>query len=314
MDLEALAWAAGLFDGEGSTYVLRAAGRPGYLRIGMQIRQHGDGAVPEVLHRFQAAMLGMGSITGPYGDGTYGWRDRGFEQTRACVALLWRWLGTVKRAQAAAAMRALQAQLDSGTFASRRGGVRAGRLAVPVRTGSTTDEAKLVRAWAAGFLDGEGCFGLARSKPRVGGQPWHRLRVSADQHGDVGTPAAVLIRLHKVIGVGRIERHGQPDDFKWVAEGLPAVERVLAIVGPWLGSVKREQARAAIVTFASQERLKGDRTRCKRAHVYDRRTTTSTGRTRVHCNACARIRDRRKRAARGIAPRPLKDIRRRYTD
>ena len=122
------------------------------------------------------------------------------------------------------------------------------------------------------------------------------------------------MRLHRIVGVGRIERHGEPDDFKWVAEGIPALERVIEVVGPWLGAVKRDQARDAMAAFTNQARLRGDRTRCKRGHRYDRRSTLTSGRTRVFCDTCARLRDRRKRAAMGVPPRQFKDAARRYTE
>ena len=43
---------------------------------------------PEVLRRFQVAMLGMGKIVGPNEYGVYVWRTRGFEETQATIALL----------------------------------------------------------------------------------------------------------------------------------------------------------------------------------------------------------------------------------
>jgi len=56
----------------------------------------------------------------------------------------------------------------------------------------------------------------------------------------------MLRRLHRIVGVGHIECHGEPDDFKWVAEGTAALEHVLDVVGPWLGAVKRDQAHDAM--------------------------------------------------------------------
>jgi hypothetical protein len=122
-----------------------------------------------------------------------------------------------------------------------------------------------------------------------------------------------LRRLHRILDVGRIERHGEPDDYKWTAEGMIAIESVLGVVGPWLGTVKREQARDSMRAFTGQVRLKGNRTHCKRGHAYDRRVTRN-GRTRVFCNACHRLRERRQRALLGIAPRQFKNVARRYTE
>ena len=117
-----------------------------------------------------------------------------------------------------------------------------------------------------------------------------------------------------MVGVGRIERHGEPDDSRWVAEGIPALERVLQGVGLWLGAVERDQARDVMTAFTRQVRLKGTRTHYKRGHLYDRRIAMSSGCTRGYCNQCARIGARRIRAAQGIPPRQFTNVARRYTE
>jgi hypothetical protein len=224
------------------------------------------------------------------------------------------WIGEVKLAQARAAIAAVDEQYASGRH--RPQAVRYRAVAPRSHAARPADpwaRARLDRAWAAGFLDAEGYFGLVRAAPRVGGQPWHRIRASASQHGEVGRPAVVLEELHRIVAVGRIERHGEEDDFKWVAEGLPAIENVLDVVGPWLGEVKRDQARDAIEAFTDQVRFKGGGF-CKRGHLYDRRVVTKARRMRAYCNACARLTSRRIRAEQGTAPRQFKDERRRYTE
>jgi len=310
-----LAWAAGFFDGEGSTFARSEATRPGYRRLNVAVPQLGGPVVPDVLVRFQRALRGLGSIGNPDRD-VYQWRTTDYSQSRDALALLWPRLSAIKRRQARAAIALVDAQYASGRYRARPWR-RKPRLLItnPRRRDLTaSDNERLDRAWAAGFLDAEGCFGLVRGRARVGGPRWYRIRASASQHGKVGVPAAVLVRLHRILGVGRIERHGEIDDFKWVAEGLPAIERVLAVVGPWLGSVKSEQAVDSMRAYASQTRLKGDEDRCKRGHLYDRRVTLKTDRTRAYCKACARLLARRQRAALGITPRAFRDISRRYTE
>ncbi len=145
------------------------------------------------------------------------------------------------------------------------------------------------------------------------GPAWYRVPVSADQHGVVGSVPEVLLRLQRALGgIGRIDRHGAPDDYKWSAEGHAALEEVLALTSQWLGNEKREDARQALAKFASQTRLKGDATRCVRGHLYTR-VAMKGGRRRRICNACTRLNDRARRAAIGIPPRPFKDFSRRYT-
>lgn len=117
IDREQLAWAAGLFDGEGSAIASARADRPGYLRLEVTVPQCGHDAIPEVLMRFQATVLDMGTITGPDSDDMSVWRASGFQEANATIALLWSQLGPVKRAQAAAAMRAVAQQYASGASA-----------------------------------------------------------------------------------------------------------------------------------------------------------------------------------------------------
>jgi hypothetical protein len=292
----------------------RETSRPGYRRLLVAVPQRGDARVPEVLTRFMAAMNGMGTFSREPGD-LYQWRVADDSQARATIALLRPWIGIVKRRQADVALRAVDEQYSSGRIRGRpwrrRAPIRVPR--VVLASLGPEQRRRLDRAWAAGFLDGEGCFGLARAKARVGGPPWYRIRASSTQHGDIGVPAAVLRRLHRVLGVGHIECHGEPDDFKWVAEGIPAIEHVLETVGPWLGTVKREQARDAIAAFTKQVRLKGGSTHCKRGHRYSLVGRRPNGTLHRRCSACARLLGRRKRASLGIAPRRFKDISRRYT-
>jgi hypothetical protein len=259
-------------------------------------------------------MLGMGKIVGPNEYGVYVWRTRGFEETQATIALLWGHLGPVKRAQARAAILEVLDGYRSGRLKARRRRCPRDDHIGHSATGSATASADdLKRAWAAGFMDAEGCFGLARSMMRKKGPRWYRIRVSATQHGDVGAPAEVLKRLHGVFGgMGRIEKHGDPDDHRWLAEGTEAVEYVLRRTRPWLGSVKVAQAKIALEKFRSQVRLKGDATHCVRGHPYSGLAMRG-GRLRRICNLCDLLSERRRRAAKGIPPRQFKNPGRRYT-
>jgi hypothetical protein len=293
----------------------REKSRPGYRRLCVAVTQRGTATVPEVLTRLRAAMHGMGSFSREH-DRLYQWRVSDDSRARATIAFLRPWIGTVKRRQATLAVASVDEQYSSGRVRGRprRRHAPPQIPRVVLATLGPAQRRRLDRAWAAGFLDGEGCFGLARAKARVGGQPWYRIRASSTQHGDVGVPAPVLRRLHRVLGVGHIERHGEPDDFKWVAEGIPAIEHVLEVVGPWLGTIKREQARDAMAAFTRQARLKGGSTQCKRGHKYDVVGRRPNGTLHRRCNACARLLGRRKRASLGIAPRPFKNVARRYTE
>ncbi len=92
-----LAWAAGLFDAEGSVSGLRQGPRRKfYPQIGVS---QGGERLPEILLRFQAAIGGFGYFHGPVRGYLYYWRSNRYEVIQAVGALLWRWLGPVKREQ-----------------------------------------------------------------------------------------------------------------------------------------------------------------------------------------------------------------------
>ena len=153
---------------------------------------------------------------------------------------------------------------------------------------------------------------MVRAAARADGTRWYRIRASVSQRGAVDEPPDVLERLRSAFGAGRIELHGDPDDFKWVVQGEKAVRDVLGTVDPYLGVVKRRQAARALAGFLSQRRFHGDRDHCARGHAYDYRSAGAR-RSRAVCLACARLRDRAKRAAEGVPPRQFRDVTRRYT-
>lgn len=316
LDLEELAWAAGFFDGEGTTIAKQDARRPDQFQLQFTVPQCGRDGVPDVLSRFQRAVLGMGVIDKPYGDSMYRWRARGFVDGQAALALLWPFLSAVKRAQAASALRAVATQYRTGRLTGRQRRPRAPAIRVPHAPHSAAcrrpTSLELERAWAAGFFDGEGWTGRVRSNRRINGPTWYRVRASINQNGQDGASPAVLARFQRAVdGTGRIEPQGQIDAFKWIAEDLARVERVLGLLGPWLGAVKLAQAGSAINAFNAQQRLKGDTQRCVRGHEYTSRRMRGRRLRRV-CNPCERISGRAKRAAKGAAPRRFKNVSRRY--
>jgi hypothetical protein len=312
LDRAEIAWAAGFFDGEGSTIVHTDKSRPGYLRLEVIVPQSGHGqGVPSVLVRFRNAVGGLCRIVGPEGRDIYKCVSGGRLEAMAVIALLWSQLGEVKRRQANEAIKTFVVQYEHADFAARVGR-HAGKVFELI--GPSIDQADLQRlevAWAAGFLDGEGCFGIARAAKRVNGPDWYRVRASATQHGAPRVVPEVLLRLQRLLG-GRIECHGEIDDFKWVTEGDNNVDKALRLVEPFLGEIKKAEGHRALAAFRAQVRLKGSTTHCRRGHEYTH-TSLRGGRPRRICNPCARIIDRRERARLGIPPRAFKDLSRRYT-
>lgn len=307
-----LAWAAGFFDGEGSTIVHES--KPGYLRLTVAVPQRGGADAPEVLFRFREAVLGLGEvIPAPQtGDGMWAWRSRSGEEGQAVIALLWSEIGSIKRTQATLALSRLHDQYRTGRFKprpprrTRRPHAEHYGVTAFIPSAERTDH-----AWAAGFLDGEGHFGLPRAAARNNAPDWHRIRASATQNGAPGEPPEVLHKLQRLLG-GKIERHGEPDDFRWRTEGVARVEEVLVKVRPWLGTVKQRQARLAVEAFRAQVRVHGDSERCVRGHAYDHVYMSPKGPKR-RCSACARIVGRMGRARRGIGPGHFRNGARRYT-
>jgi len=293
LDQELLAWAAGFFDGEGTTCARTDSRRPDYFQLDVSVPQKGTDRAPQVLLRFQTAMFGVGAIY-PEPDGLWKWRAGGRITAEMALALMWPWLGEVKRVQAQFAMEAVDRQYSNGRYKARRPRYRP--TYVPHARG-TTDSPSLDLAWAAGFLDAEGYFGNMRKDERADGTFGFRIRASATQHGAPNVPADVLVRMRNTLG-GRIERHGEIDDHKWVIEGGVQVRDVVERLRPWLGEVKLLQATQALDAH-ELARVRGTQERCARGHLYDHIYVRPDGTIHRRCNACARQRDREMRLERG---------------
>lgn len=105
---ESLAWAAGLADGEGSFYVTNSSTtRSGYLSH-FDVGQSSSDGIPSVLLRFQTA-IGFGRLDGPRLRTphlpAYKLQYNGSQQVQAVLAMLWPWLGDIKRNQAINSLR-----------------------------------------------------------------------------------------------------------------------------------------------------------------------------------------------------------------
>jgi hypothetical protein len=98
-----LAWVAGFFDGEG---YIGVGGSHGKRTIEMSIAQASAGDLPPTLTRV-ALVLRVGNLRGPRMLPNawsklpqFVWKAGAFEDVQFATAMLWRWLGPVKRAQA----------------------------------------------------------------------------------------------------------------------------------------------------------------------------------------------------------------------
>jgi hypothetical protein len=107
------AWAAGLFDGEGSVYLLHHGTHAGYFLIEAAVTQSGF-ELPEVLTRFQK-VAAFGSVVGPYDQEravmpVYRWKAHRRTHVEDLMSRLSPWLGSVKRTQAITALAVVHAQ------------------------------------------------------------------------------------------------------------------------------------------------------------------------------------------------------------
>ncbi len=109
---EGLAWAAGLYDGEGSlSWCKSGTGKPRqYYRLNMQLVQTNV----SVLERLQET-LNAGVIYGPYRQGRvnhkdyWQWHVDAFENIQYVICRLWPWLSQPKRDQARKSLLAYRA-------------------------------------------------------------------------------------------------------------------------------------------------------------------------------------------------------------
>jgi hypothetical protein len=139
---ENLAWAAGLFDGEGSV-MWSSATCNGQIKASMKLTDE------DVLRRFHE-VIGLGKVTGPYsrtGDKAHYkpcwyWTITGHQNVQAVMAALWHWLGIRRRAKAkevlamAASQRLSNAQIKK--LAILRGWVKSSPHGAYIRTGEQT--------------------------------------------------------------------------------------------------------------------------------------------------------------------------------
>jgi len=232
VDLRELAWAAGLYDGEGSCSAYLPKRRKTYRRQ-MAVSQGGDpGKPPLVLLGFRNAVGGVGNITGPYRGYLFYWKTTRIQVIDAIATALWPFLGQEKREQFLVVSGLAGKLLPLDLIAPR----------------SQSDETE--RAWAAGFFDREGSVGVGGDNflRRAYRQPSMEIPQSSAQ----GIPDS-LQHFQTVVGVGSITGPHPPRNpwarlpsYRWEVGGHRKVEAVAGLLWPWLGCVKRSQIEWAL--------------------------------------------------------------------
>lgn len=222
------AWAAGLFDAEGSC---STAGD--YPAISMYNTDR------TLLVRFSAAVE-AGSISGPYTktSATFARRPQWafklyrISEAHGVMHSLWPWLSEPKK------RRWLEVAGDP--FAPSDG---IHTRVEAHRSSGNTIPAREALAWAAGFFDGEGCFSHPKRSSMV-------AQITS-------TDRDILARFHKVIRQGKIygpyryETTFGNNKERWVytSRGYENVQHVLGSLWFRLGRAKREKARAILLRY-----------------------------------------------------------------
>ena len=225
VDTAELAWAAGVYDGEGSASTYLPKRRKSRVRQ-MAVYQRGEGAPPPLLFRFQAAVEGVGLIHGPSRGYLYQWHSKRHVIVDAVSELLWPWLSEAKRSQlrqaASDVNRATPNIADSGW---------------------SNDE---LAAWAAGFFDGEGTIGAYGDARRPA------VSMSLAQASDAGVPDT-LERFRLAVGAGEIygprtvpSPWSKLPQYRWQVHRFAEVERVVALLRPYADVLKLSQMDACL--------------------------------------------------------------------
>jgi len=283
LDEHELAWAAGFFDGDGWVALVRF-GRRSKRRPMARINQGSESGVPDVLVRFRDA-VGVGRIRGPKIEAgrqpLYSWVASSRADVVRAGTLIGPWLSAAKRAQ----------------FTSAAG---LGFVATPLES----------CAWAAGLFDAEGSTSLS---DRKSGSGYKAIEASVTQGGSV--VPQVLLRFAAYVALGRVngpyEQEGaNAPVYRWRIHTVDEVRRMLHVLLPWLGVVKRRQAYAAIAVIDAQpSRQRGrlewgsHKTQCIHGHEYaSARVRRYVGRgvgiqrrANKQCLACAREQARARR-------------------
>lgn len=224
-----LAWAAGVYDGEGSASSYLPKHRKSRIRQ-MAVYQGGEHDPPLLLSRFQAAVGGVGLIHGPSRGYLYQWHSKRHAVVDAVSELLWPWLSSAKREQ----LKRAADDVD--------------------RPAPTVPDARWSRdeltAWAAGFFDGEGSIGVYGTR--------HAPSMYLPQSSEAGIPDT-LVRFRTAIGAGTISgprtvrsRWTKLPQYVWRSQRFGEIEYVIELLRPYSDAVKLGEMDACLERVRAQ--------------------------------------------------------------
>lgn len=93
-------------------------------------------------------------------------------------------------------------------------------------------------AWVSGFFDGEGCFTIRQNKY---GKQYAMVTVS-QVHREVLEKCQRITGLGTIGGPYQAKQPNRQPSYRWRMYNFEQVQALLAMMWPWLGSVKRKQA------------------------------------------------------------------------
>jgi len=293
VDSYELAWAAGFFDGEGwaNTTLM---GRGDKKRPQARVNQAGTSGVPAALTRFQKAVGGLGRLGGPYRhegrEDLYSWTVSSKVDVQRLFELLRPWL--------------CQPKLDQLTATQ----------SIPRLAAGAVDRRDEWRAWAAGLYDGEGSTYLLEHRSHAG-YSIAEARITQGSKSDV---PEVLTRFRAIVATGSIygpyfQEGARLPIYRWHCSIFADIDRMLSVIWPWLGDVKRSQGSVVRAVVNAQLPLPRGRpewgnrkTHCVHGHEYATariRPFVARGdgklpRDSEQCLQCAREQARERRAQR----------------
>lgn len=152
-------------------------------------------------------------------------------------------------------------------------------------------------AWAAGFLEGEGCFGWYGDGTRRKAKP-HLKRTANAVIAVCQNEREPLDRLQSIFGAGRINPKRNPKRvaWEWRCQGHAAIP-VMKAVYSHMSKRRQQRIREVIESYdALQSEIAHRKVICRNGHLFSEHGVNRTDGRGHYCAECHRQRETRRRA------------------